>query len=253
MFRDRTLVRVADASDALGVSRSTAHRLLATLQEHRFVEQDPRTRAYRLGEALAQILNRDNALREYMRPYMQRLRDELNETVQLVVLDGDQARFIESVESHQAVKTGSRVGVTVPAHCLSAGKAILASLPSAELDERYPTADLATETKDSIATRAELYERLKTIRADGYATNENESVEGLASVGVALLDARGRPRAGIAVSAPLSRLLPDSTSDGDPNKLDPVKVEAIARAARNMADAAGGARLPGEQPGASAS
>ena len=230
MFRERRLIRVTDAAQALDVGRSTAHRLLATLQHHGFVEQDPDTRAYRAGPALAEIglaIVREDGLRSHMRPFMERLRDELNETVQLVVLQGAHGLFIETVESHRPLRTSSRVGITVPAHCLSGGKALLAELPLDRLHVRYPDREIPSPTPRSIARRDELEAELDNVRARGYATNFGESEEEIGSVGIAIHDADGRPRAGLAVSGPLSRI--NANSD----------LTAILGAMRETAERAG--------------
>jgi DNA-binding IclR family transcriptional regulator len=214
LFREEKLIRVTDAATALGVGPSTAHRLLATLQHHGFVEQDTETRAYRAGAALAEIglaIVREDGVRAHLRPYMERLRDELNETLQLVVLQGAQCLFIETTESHRALRTASRVGITVPAHCLSSGKALLAELSPNRLHALYPEPDLPLATARSLKTFDGLMEELEGVRERGYATNFGESEEEIGSVGVAVHDADGQPRAGLAVSAPLSRL--DETTD----------------------------------------
>ena len=234
MFRDDQLIRVTDAAAALGVGRSTAHRLLATLQHRGFVDQDPDTRAYRPGAALAELglaIAGEDGLREHMRPFMERLRDEVEETTQLVVLQGVECLFIETVESHQPLRTASRVGITVPAHCLSAGKALLAELPAERLHELYPTPELPAATPFSLDTRDKLETELEQVRKRGYATNFGESEEEIGSVGVAVHDAEGQPRAGLAVSGPLSRL----------NGEDPEKVAAIASALRRAAEEASAA------------
>ncbi len=231
MFRTQPLIRVTDAGDALGVGRSTAHRLLTTLQHHGFVEQDTDTRAYRAGPALAEIglaIVREDGLRQHMRPFMERLRDEVTETIQLVVLQGAQCLFIETVESHRPLRTASRVGITVPAHCLSGGKAMLAELPLERLRELYPDPEVPTATAFSITTREALEADLELVRRRGYATNFGESEAEIGSIGVTVHDAEGRARAGIAVSGPLSRV------NGSRHE----EVEAIAAAARRMADAA---------------
>ncbi len=209
MFRSQRLIRVTDAADALGVGRSTAHRLLATLQHHGFVEQDADTRAYRAGAALAEIglaTVREDGLRSHMRPYMERLRDELNETIQLVVLQGSHCLFIETVESHRPLRTASRVGITVPAHCLSGGKALLAALPLERLHALYPTEQIPSATPRSITSRNELEVELAAVRQRRYATNFGESEQEIGSIGIAIHDADGQPRAGLAVSGPLSRI-----------------------------------------------
>ncbi len=233
MFREQQLVRVTDAGATLGIGRSTAHRLLAGLQHRGFVEQDSDTRAYRAGPALAEIglaIVRGDGLREQMRPFMERLRDELDETIQLVVLQGAECLFIETVESHRPVRTASRVGITVPAHCLSGGKAMLAELPPERLRELYPTPELPSATAFSLTTREALEADLKEVRRHGYATNFGESEEEIGSIGVVVRDAEGRARAGLAVSGPLSRL----------NGSDPDNVASIASAARRITQEASG-------------
>jgi len=137
---------------------------------------------------------------------MERLRDEVNETVQLVVMQGANCLFIDTVESHKPVRTASRVGIVVPAHCLSGGKALLAELPLERLHRLYPSHEIPAATPRSIASRDELEAHLDEVRARGYATNFGESEEEIGSIGVAVLDGSGRPRAGLAVSGPLSRV-----------------------------------------------
>ena len=90
MFREDPLIRVSEASSALGVAPSTAHRLLAMLEYHGFVQQDPATRGYRAGPAVIDIglsAVRSIDVRSHLLPYMERLCDEVDETVQLMVLE----------------------------------------------------------------------------------------------------------------------------------------------------------------------
>lgn len=230
MFRDRRSIRVTDAAAALGVAGSTAHRLLATLEHHGFVEQDSPTRAYRAGPALAEIglaSVREDGLRAHMRPFVERLRDELNETIQLVVLQGANCLFIDTAESHRPLRTASRVGITVPAHCLSGGKALLAELGRGHLRRLYPTESIPGATPRSLTSRAALEAELARVRELGYATNFGESEPEIGSIGIAVHDADGRPRAGLAVSGPLSRV--NEATD----------VTEILRAARATAQEAG--------------
>lgn len=231
LYRDRRQVRVTDAAQALGVGRSTAHRLLAMLAHRGFVEQDPETRAYRAGPALAEIgltTIREDGLADHMRPFMERLRDEVNETIQLVVLRGANGLFIETVESYRPLRTASRVGIAVPAHCLSGGKALLAELPVERLRKLYPTEQIPAATPRSITSRDALEAHLAEVRERGYATNFGESEEEIGTLAVAVRDSAGRPRAGLAVSGPLSRL----------NETRAEEVAAMAEALRRTADAA---------------
>src|SRR5947209_1511295 len=157
MFRDHPLIRVSEAGVALGVAPSTAHRLLAMLEYHGFVQQDEETRGYRAGPALVDIglsAVRSIDVRSHLLPYMERLCDEVDETVQLMVLEGADCLFLEAVEGRQVVRTSSRVGVRLPAHTVSGGKALLAELPADRFRELYPSSRLDGRTPRSLRTRA---------------------------------------------------------------------------------------------------
>jgi IclR family acetate operon transcriptional repressor len=209
MFRDDPLIRVSEASSALGVAPSTAHRLLAMLEYHGFVQQDPATRGYRSGPAVIDIgLKAVRAIdvRSHLLPYMVRLCDEVDETVQLMVLEGSDCLFLEAVEGRQVVRTSSRVGIRLPAHTVSGGKALLAELPLDRFRELYPSSRLEGRTPRSIRTRAALEAELARVRDLGFAVNLGESEPDVGAVGVAVRDALGHPRAALAVSAPLARV-----------------------------------------------
>jgi DNA-binding IclR family transcriptional regulator len=209
MFRDHPLIRVSEAGAALGVAPSTAHRLLAMLEYHGFVEQDEETRGYRSGPALVEIgltAVRSIDVRSHLLPYMERLCDEVDETVQLMVLDGSDCLFLEAVESRQVVRTSSRVGLRLPAYTVSGGKALLAELAPARLRELYPTPRLEVRSPRSIRTRTALEAELARVRDLGFAVNLGESEPDVGAVGVVVRDALGHPRAALAVSAPLARV-----------------------------------------------
>ena len=131
LFREQPRVRLTDACKYLGVAHSTAHRLLAMLAHHGFVQQEPVTRAYVAGPALVEVglavvgsLN----VREQARPAMEELNTELDETVHLGVLEGNQVRYVDAVESERALRVVARTGTLVPAHCTSLGKALLSQM-----------------------------------------------------------------------------------------------------------------------------
>lgn len=209
MLRERELIRVAEASETLGVVRSTAHRLLAMLQYRGFVQQDPDTKAYRAGPAMIEIglsVVRQLDIRHHLRPYLERLSEEVGETVQLITLEGASAVFIDSVESPKALRTSSRIGSSYPAHTTSGGKALLAELTPARLAELYPSEKILQATPRSISSRSELLRELARVRARGYGTNRAESEDDIAAVAVVVRNAFGQARAAIAVSAPVFRL-----------------------------------------------
>jgi IclR family transcriptional regulator, acetate operon repressor len=210
LFREQPRVRLTDACKYLGVAHSTAHRLLAMLAHHGFVQQEPVTRAYIAGPALVEVglavvgsLN----VREQARPVMEELAAELGETVHLGVLEGDQVRYVDGVESQRALRVVARTGTLAPAHCTSLGKALLAQMSDEQIAELYPLSaePFAARTDKSITTQAKLLKELRKTRERGYAVNSGETEEDVGSVAIAFRDFAGRPAA-IAVAAPTSRL-----------------------------------------------
>jgi DNA-binding IclR family transcriptional regulator len=229
LFREQEVIRISDAGRALGVAASTASRLMAMLQYKGFAVQDPQTKAYRPGPALVDIglaaVSRIDA-RVVVRPFLEQLAREVDETVHFVVLDGDEAVFLDGVESHRSVKTTLRLGQRRPAHVISGGKALLAALPHEELRRRYPHGRLARITDRTIATRAALEQELAAIRERGYATSIQESDPEVTGLGIAIAHPAGPPAGAFTVSLPTSRFDEDKLMA----LLEPLRAAAAAAA-----------------------
>jgi DNA-binding IclR family transcriptional regulator len=182
-------IRLSEATRYLGVASSTAHRLLAMLAYRGFVRQDPMSKAYGPGPALTSvafaIFGRIDIQRTAT-PVLRALSDRLRETVHVGMLDGASVRFIAAVEGPTAVRVASRLGRTMPAHCTSTGKAMLAQLSEQELRQLLPDEELERITPQSIGSRTALEAELVRVRERGYAVNREESEEGVASVAVAI-------------------------------------------------------------------
>jgi IclR family transcriptional regulator, acetate operon repressor len=212
MFRTKPYVRLYEACDELDVARSTAHRLMSMLVYYGFVRQDEMSKAYVAGSALVDVglaVVRSWDIRATAHDLLERLRDELHETANLCQLDGRSVRFLDSVESHYALRVASRTGVQLPAYSTSMGKALLAELDIGDLHALFPDEQLGElPTEKTIATRTKLEAELAKIRRRGYATNTGESEGGLCAVGVAVVHPTRGPVAGLSVSAPVSRMSP---------------------------------------------
>jgi IclR family transcriptional regulator, acetate operon repressor len=228
---ERGAVSVTAAADHLGVARSTAHRMLTTLLAEGFVRQDPVTKSYGAGRKMLEIglaALRNLDVRAAARPELEALRDELGETVHVVLLEGTHILFVDSVESNRAVRVGSRTGMKMPAHCTAAGKVILAGLPPEALEE-YLDALPAGLTPRSIEGRQAVLDEIRLVAERGWATNYEESEDGLSAVAVVIPEPSGIVRSSITVSLPAERLAPARA---------PEIAEAIARATQRI-----GARL----------
>jgi IclR family acetate operon transcriptional repressor len=210
LFNDRDSLRLTDACSYLGVAHSTAHRLLAMLIHHGFVQQDPQSRTYRPGPTLLEIglaVVERSDVRTKARPLLVELVDRFNETVHLMTLEGTRVRYVDAVEGTRALRVAPRTGSLLPAHCTSGGKVLLAGLPDDRLRTMYADpASLAPETDRSVSSFPSLMSALEEVRANGYATNFEEVEEGVGSVAVALRDAAGIAVAAVAVAVPMVRL-----------------------------------------------
>lgn len=192
-------MRVTDAAERLGVSVSTAHRLLRMLVYRDFAVQLPDRRygagpVLRCGSAPQASLVR---LRAVALPYLHRVVDAVGETANLVVLVGPDVRFIATVQCEQVLRVGDRTGRELPAHRTSAGKALLATLDQAALA-------LIVEPLDNADG---LVRELRTVRRRGFAVNNQQTEAGLTAVGVA--QSAVGVLAGLSVAAPTVRVARD--------------------------------------------
>ena len=209
---------MTDAANFLGVAGSTAHRLLAMLEYHGFVVQDPVSRLYGAGPALIELgLSVAGSLNTYARPIMTELSRTVGETANLSVLRGQETLFLDCVESDRVLRIGSRTGVALPAHCTSGGKAMLARLTPEEIRRLYPSERLRQLTAASIRSRSKLEAELEATRQRGYGTNFGESEADLSAVGVAIVDQQGRVRGAVAIAAPMNRLREDDAPSVAPH------------------------------------
>lgn len=209
LLGERPQIRLSEATRYLGVASSTAHRLLAMLAYRGFVRQDPVSKAYLPGPSLTgvafAIFGRTDIQRSAA-PIMRGLAEQLRETIHVGMLDGAGVRFVAAVEGPAAVRVASRLGRSMPAHCTSTGKVMLAQLPEAELRQLLPHEKLDRITASSIGSRTELEAELAAIRARGYAVNREESEEGVASVAVLIPTRAPGMRLALNAAAPQNRL-----------------------------------------------
>jgi IclR family acetate operon transcriptional repressor len=230
LFRERSTIRVADASRILGVAASTAHRLLAMLTHCGLLAQDPRTRAYSAGPALLELgiaVTAHADIQSAVHPYLESLASTFGETVHLCALRGTDVAFLSCAESTRALRAGNRVGTVLPAHATSAGKALLATLDDDAVLERYPREALPALTRRTIRTRRALLRELHKVRKRGFAINDGESEVGLIALSCVVYDRARHARGAITLSGPEVRM----------RNLDAARIAAAMRAACDAAGA----------------
>ena len=206
MLRAERTMTVSRAAERLGVAPSTAHRLLAALV-HRGYATQGRDRSYRAGPELADRADPSSslgALRLNLRPALELLHDRTGETAELMALQGGDVCFVDGIESIAPLRVTARIGDLMPAHCAAGGKALLAELSEDALDTLY-TDGLPPWPTAQVTDLGKLKRQLRTVRREGYATNLEETEQGVCGIGVPVHDEAERAVASFVVAVPSAR------------------------------------------------
>jgi IclR family transcriptional regulator, KDG regulon repressor len=198
-----------ELSERLRLHKSTVHRLANVLEQHRLVDKNPQSGRYRLGLKLFELGNRAVAgldIRERARPFLERLAFDANETVHLCVLDEREVLYVDKVEPSRSVRMASSVGRRNPAHCTGVGKAMMACLDEAEVDEIIQRQGLRAFTKHTITSPVALKHELREICQRGYALDREENEEGVNCIAAPVRNYSGRVIAAISLSGPAFRI-----------------------------------------------
>ena len=192
-----------EVANQLDIDKSSASRLLHTLANYGFVEQDEATARYLLGPQLVtlgqRLLNRIT-LRDHARPYLYELVDKTGECAHLAIQAQRQALYIDQVESTAALRVESEIGTLAPLHCTALGKTLLAFG-----DVRMPD-ELQPYTRRTVADRSSLAAQLEQTRQRGYAIDDEEYNYGVRCVAAAVYDHQGKLVGAIGISGPAGRV-----------------------------------------------
>lgn len=193
--------RLADIAGETGVPKATVHRILGTLVELGFVNDNgsgvygPGPRALALA-ASVQALTGDARVGDTLG----RLVKEVGHTVHMALRSGDRAVYSHKVAGDQPYQMASRIGMSVPLHCTGIGKCILAHLPADEVTDIVGRAGLPARTPSTITSRDRLDEELETIRRQGFAIDNEENERTVRCVAAPVLDRTGAPVGGVSIS-----------------------------------------------------
>jgi DNA-binding IclR family transcriptional regulator len=192
-----------------GLSDATAMRYLGGLVSHGLVERDQVTRRYRIGMRMFVLGRSALGGRDFMTmatSVMTRLVEEFDETINLGARAGDDLVIVHAFESSQQIRKGASVGEKDNWHSSGLGKAILSTLPDAEVERLLDQQRMVQLTARTLTTVEDLRRDLERIRERGFGVDDEESAEGLRCVAVPIRDASGTARYAISVSGPSYRL-----------------------------------------------
>ena len=201
---------VMEVSTALGLNKSTAHRVLNSLIYMGYARQNEETGRYEPSLKVVDLANqvmKHVDIVQVVRPYLRKLMELTDETVHFVERDGTDAVYIDKVESYRnGIQMVSRIGSRIPLYCSGVGKAIAAELDEHEVEEIWNRSRILPLTPYTITDFEAFRRELSEIRERGYALDNEENENGVRCIAVSLKDYTGRVKYAFSISAPVSRM-----------------------------------------------
>lgn len=190
-----------------GLHPSTTFRILASLIENGLVERD-NSGHYFIGRKILKLANstrRGIDLREEARQTMNQLRDEIGETVNLTVREGDEVIYIERATPNRMMRVEQVIGSRAPLHVTAVGKLMLGELGDEFTRAYSKRTGLKAYTKYTLCSLEDLNKNLRESLARGIAYDNEEAEIGVGCIGVLIHDHTGDVVGGLSISAPIER------------------------------------------------
>ena len=201
--------RLSDLAVRTGLSTSTAHRLLTTLEKRRFVQFDRTESKWHVGAqsfAVGATFTRRRNFVAQATPYLRKLRDITRETANLAVVDDESIIVLTRIESREIMRSLTKVGGRVAMVASGVGKAVLATYADEDVNAIIRRQGMPRLTEKSIVRASDLFRELETIRRQGFAVDDEEARIGLRCVAAVVFNDCSEPLAAISVSGMTSRV-----------------------------------------------
>ncbi len=194
--------------DALNLPKPTVHRLLATAEAEGFFQRDIDGRSYGPGRRMRRLsintLSSQRVRAERLR-ILKALAGDVGETCNLAAPDRDGMVYIDRVETHWPLRIQLPVGTQVPFHCTASGKMYMSSLRAEKLRRLLSAIALERRTRQTLTTPGALVQEITATRERGYSTDDEEFMDGMAAMAVAVRDDQGRLLTTLSIHAPVQR------------------------------------------------
>lgn len=219
------LEELSDYEDGLGITeisrninlhKTTVFRLMGTLIEKGYVEQDAETNKYKITLKLFELGSKKLEKMDILtiaRPHLKRLVRETSEVVHLVILDGTDIVYIDKVESESTIRMHSRIGKRAPAYCTAVGKAMLAHHSDNDVERIWKNSRILKYTENTITNFDEFKEELRIIKERGYSIDNEENELGVRCVGAPIFNHKREVNFAISVSGPIMRITDDKVEE----------------------------------------
>ncbi|MGH9617482.1 MAG: IclR family transcriptional regulator [Acidobacteriaceae bacterium] len=209
-FEGKSQVSLNELASRVPIVKSSIYRILFTLEQSGYVSKNENGKysiTPRFGRLAGEAqFSASSELPAIALPFMAAILRRFQETVNLGVLNGDEALYIRVLESPHAFRLAAHAGIRSPLHSTALGKALLCRMAPAEIERILKGKTLRRQTTRTICDRASFMRELATVRKRNYAIDNGEDSDGAKCFGAAILDASGKALAAMSISGPASRM-----------------------------------------------
>lgn len=201
-------VTTADITAALGIPKTTAHRLVSNLEEFGFLEHGVERGRYQVGPRLLELATNilaASTLHGPIHALLMELSRRTGETVSLGVMRGSEVVYIDSAIGHSPLTLNFQKGHRAPAHCTSSGRVFLANMEKKQIEAYLLSGPWEPITPYTIVDPERLRVEIELARKNGYAINDSEFAIGVVGAAVPISGPHGRIIACLSISAPKAR------------------------------------------------
>lgn len=200
---------ITELSTRLGLHKNNIFRLLATLQNRDYIEQDQETGSYKLGTKILELsfaYHRHNGLLKLSTSALNKLVQVTQENAYLGLLKSNKIVYVEHAQSSQVLRVSTRIGIRLSPLCTAIGKVILAFSSESERSKVIKANEFVKYTNNTILDEESFYKELNKVKKQGFAIDNSELDEGVSCVAAPIFNYERKIVAGISISGPTSRL-----------------------------------------------
>lgn len=212
----RDTIGLSELSRLSGIPKATVYRMLSTMESRGFMQKVNvigRESQYKLGLKFLELGNtvsNNIELITIAKPYMENLRNAINESSQLVVQNGDEAIYIEKLECTRPVKAYTKAGRKAPLYAGACPRAIFSFLPDEEIEDILDRVELVKYTKNTVIDKEDIWRIIKDSRRLGYTISHSELAEETFAIGAPIRDYTGNVVGSLSIVGPENRLNVDT-------------------------------------------
>jgi DNA-binding IclR family transcriptional regulator len=202
LFKDHSQLTFQEIIDLSGIPKTSVYRMLMSLEEMEFLEKGSDSK-YRLGLIFLKfghLVSSRLDTRKIAFPIMQELHDDVGEAINLIVKQGNEAIYIEKIDTNQKVRLYTAIGRRSPLYAGACARVILSFLPDSEIQTYIESVELKPFAKGTILDKEALYKTISQAKKEGYTISFSELEDHTAAIAAPIFDHKGEITAGISIA-----------------------------------------------------